>query len=824
MDQSPEVSSDVILVPVTDDGDLKTEEVEINSLQNNSVVPGRSKAAATVCLEPGCNFRCSRIPGLREHLLIVHGLSNPKQTLRFNSEVEFLEWLSKIEDENHCTYMRRRGWQKNKNESKTCCYYCHRGGLYVSAASKKQSKQQGSCKTGVECTSSLKVTSWPRYDNLIEVEAYLEHYGHNFELGHTRIHWRNRKEIETKLKSGMSRHKILDEIRGSLDQTSDLSRVHLISLQDIYNIEKKCGIRASRGRYCSEAGITAQAWIEGMQQSEDSPVLLIKYQQEAASEKHSCLSEDDFLLVLQTPLQAKMLQKHGPRQCMCIDFTQGHSTTEDMTVKESHAFKLFAVEVLIPDENHNKEPYPVARCVSNRKDEEILRIFFECVKENLHGFTLTPGYLFIPSSGISGGQDWFHIWCMTFGAGPRKLISSWHVLDEWKSTLQHKCPSTFASMSERSRVLTNLETVIRETSGDHFVKLIEECLTDLKTNSMTESFATYFESNYMSQAELWSSAYRTDAANSADMYLDIFHTRLSKHIYHEALKRKQLDILVKTLMKYTRDHVLMKLRNIHKGKSEFHQRALTSSLHKQSFPLSLDDVSPIEDKDNEWNVLSIVHSIDEHNSQLQKVAVRYTVKIRTKHCCTARLRCPMRCSDCAACSHQMTCSCIGGENAEDSKMIDKHMCIHAHLVCRYLKEKLDRNIDDFINPPLLVRSQDGDIKYTSAQNTVKQESGVVTDVIVTLDMDDVSFGDEIPESGNTVIDDLQQNQLKSVVNEQAQCLGSASTKLLTLSVLRDRDESIRKSESNKPKKVIKLEGKSGVYIVPSKFNAKILEK
>lgn len=49
----------------------------------------------------------------------------------------------------------------------------------------------------------------------------------------------------------------------------------------------------------------------------------------------------------------------------------------------------------------------------------------------------------------------------------------------------------------------------------------------------------------MSQAESWASAYRTEAANTADAHLGIFHTRLSKHIYHEALKRKQLDILVK---------------------------------------------------------------------------------------------------------------------------------------------------------------------------------------------------------------------------------------------------------------------------------------
>nr|CAB3262830.1 uncharacterized protein LOC100183891 [Phallusia mammillata] len=210
----------------------------------------------------------------------------------FENESSFKEWLYRLEQEARCAFMRRRGWQLNKSGSMTACFYCNRGGLYVSSATKKQAKTQGSCKTGVECTASMKVTKWPFKEgssnatgqqHQIEVEAYLQHYGHNLDLSHIRITKSQKDEIARKLSQGISKYKILDEIRGSLDPATAPQRVHLLSLQDMYNIERKEGIQAKRGKLNCEPGTTVQAWIEKMQQSEDNPVLLIKYQQEKAT-------------------------------------------------------------------------------------------------------------------------------------------------------------------------------------------------------------------------------------------------------------------------------------------------------------------------------------------------------------------------------------------------------------------------------------------------------------------------------------------------------------------------------------------------------------
>jgi len=48
----------------------------------------------------------------------------------------------------------------------------------------------------------------------------------------------------------------------------------------------------------------------------------------------SCLSDHDFLLVLQTSLQAMMLRKHGPNQCICVDITQGDLTSGNSTKRK----------------------------------------------------------------------------------------------------------------------------------------------------------------------------------------------------------------------------------------------------------------------------------------------------------------------------------------------------------------------------------------------------------------------------------------------------------------------------------------------------------
>ncbi|CAK8674496.1 unnamed protein product [Clavelina lepadiformis] len=449
------------------------------------VKAGRTRAAVTRCLEPSCKFVCGRIPQLRTHLEDIHGIPQERKMFAFSNEADFRVWLSELEREARCTYMRRRGWQLNKNGSFTGCFYCHRGGAYTSMATKKLSKMQGSCKTGIECTSSLKVQMRSSCGkrkrsnnddfsdiNHIEVEAYLQHYGHNLDISHTRINKVEKANIAKRLSDGISRNKILDEIRGTLDTTTQPHRVHLLSLQDIYNIEKKEGISAKKAKSNTEAGTTVQAWIEKMQSSEDNPVLLIKYQQEKATDVCSCLSMDDFILILQTPLQSMMLQKHGPHQSVCIDITQGEGNS---VITKDASFYLIILQIILPSAT-GMEVFPVAWFVSNRKDKAVIEIFLMKIKNNLSDLTLTPSHLFLPTPSITGGVDWFNLWSDVFGSGPRKLLCGWHILAEWR---QQAKKINRSQPLEGTRVLTNLTTVLHETNPESFVQLMKGFVDDL---------------------------------------------------------------------------------------------------------------------------------------------------------------------------------------------------------------------------------------------------------------------------------------------------------------------------------------------------------
>ena len=80
-----------------------------------------------------------------------------------------------------------------------------------------------------------------------------------------------------------------------------------------------------------------------MKQSDSNPVLLYKVQ----GENDEIMSEEDFVLALQTPFQAHMLQNCGHDKIICIDSTHG-----------TNAYDFYLTTVLVVDEFG--EGYPVA--------------------------------------------------------------------------------------------------------------------------------------------------------------------------------------------------------------------------------------------------------------------------------------------------------------------------------------------------------------------------------------------------------------------------------------------------------------------------------
>ena len=186
-------------------------------------------------------------------------------------------------------------------------------------------------------------------DKSLRVDAILTHYGHEKELQHLRITKRKRQEVAAKLKQGVSRKNILDEVRESV--SGNLGRHHLIAKKDLANIERMYGLRNvqhhSNDQHC------VLAWIEEWRQSEHNPNLYCKLQGQEGFD----LMNEDFFIVEQSPLQKQMFEIFSHKG-VCCDFS--------------------LTTVLVIDEFG--QGFPVAWCLSSHEDFATMTIFFNEIK------------------------------------------------------------------------------------------------------------------------------------------------------------------------------------------------------------------------------------------------------------------------------------------------------------------------------------------------------------------------------------------------------------------------------------------------------------
>lgn len=80
-------------------------------------------------------------------------------------------------------------------------------------------------------------------DGKISSQVCYTHYGHNQDLQHIWIPKQTKDGIAAKLQQGISRERILNDIRNNMT-VSNFKRHHLIDKKDINNIEKSYGLKA----------------------------------------------------------------------------------------------------------------------------------------------------------------------------------------------------------------------------------------------------------------------------------------------------------------------------------------------------------------------------------------------------------------------------------------------------------------------------------------------------------------------------------------------------------------------------------------------------
>ena len=174
---------------------------------------------------------------------------------------------------------------------------------------------EGTCKLNMNCTAGLKVVTTT--EGRVNVQACHTHHGHAIELQHIWLSKHGRQEIASKIQQGVSADKILDDIRQSMPES--LQRHHILEKKDIHNIQQAYGLKNVQRHANDQQSVLA--WIEEWRSNpETNPVLFHKMQGEQIDDYP--LQEEDFMIVVQSPIQKTMLQKFGSKG-VCIDSTHG---------------------------------------------------------------------------------------------------------------------------------------------------------------------------------------------------------------------------------------------------------------------------------------------------------------------------------------------------------------------------------------------------------------------------------------------------------------------------------------------------------------------
>ncbi|XP_048586956.1 uncharacterized protein LOC116617196 [Nematostella vectensis] len=154
----------------------------------------------------------------------------------------FQSWKQNTESSCKCSFVKSTGDKYQKDSGTTIKYFkCNRGGKHRSVVKgPRRTKTQGSCKMESNCTASL--TATVDLKGKVTVEAVLTHYGHGHDIQHLRLPTEKKDEIAAKLKQGVTKEKILQDVRDSVS-TKNIGRHHILERKDIQNIERAYGLK-----------------------------------------------------------------------------------------------------------------------------------------------------------------------------------------------------------------------------------------------------------------------------------------------------------------------------------------------------------------------------------------------------------------------------------------------------------------------------------------------------------------------------------------------------------------------------------------------------
>lgn len=567
------------------------------------------------------DYRFLNLEALISHLRSYHQIQVATERLEFANLELFHQWKAAAEKKTNSMYVQKCACQQSLTTNRWY-YYCNRAGVYTPRGTgERHLKSQGSCKVGIQCTAHIKAHQ-DKTSGVVIVNYCPFHSSHPIKLAHIIMDDSTRTSIAIKLKDGVSMEKILDDIRDTV--TDHVSRVHLVTRQDLYNIKRQYNIEGIARH--SNDHVSTSIWVEEMKALDYDPILLYKPQGNPSDLFAVC--SDDFILCIQTKFQKDCFTKFA-KNVICVDAT--HCTTQ-------YDFKL--VTILVMDEFG--EGIPAAWMVSNREDTNTLKHFFEALK-------IKVGDVKVEVFMSDDASQYYNAWVSVFNGHPKKLLCRWHVDRAWRGALN----SMIQLQEKRANVYHHMCVVMENTSIHTFTAQMQMFVSWLLEDPDLVSFCQYLQANYCNRPEQWAPCYRVGTPVNTNMAIEAFHRTL-KVVYLSHKQNRRVDSLLSILLRIARDKVYERLIKLEKGKSSYR----VSEINKRHESAEGIHCIPQNQAENMWTV--------------QSEKMTYSIQINTNKC-----TCKMRCAFCSACVHMYTCSCM-------DCAIHFTVCKHSHFLHMFL--------------------------------------------------------------------------------------------------------------------------------------------
>ena len=459
----------------------------------------------------------------------------------------------------------------------------------------------------------------------VEVHYCSTHHNHEISLGHIRIAHETRMKIASQLQQGVTIERIMDNIRENTME--GITREHLVTKQDVHNVKNQYNIEGVMRHKNDLTSVCA--WVEELRSYPNNPIILFKAQGVAQPDNMDNVGTDDFILGIQTQFQCDILCKYG-NICICMDATHGTNMYD---------FKLITLLVL----DDFGEGIPLAWEITNREDGAMLVEFLSAIKQRT-GALKSPRWFMSDDA-----EQYYNSWKTVFGSeGTTKLLCAWHIDRSWRNALKEH----IATKQTRLEIYHHLRTLLTENEESTFRLLLQQLLSYLDSNEHT--FYSYFKATYCSRLEQWASCFRVGTVVNTNMFIESFH-RVLKVVYLQHKQNRRIDYLLSTLLKIARDKVFDQLTKIQKGKYT-HRVAEINKRHKAA--LHILPLVKITQRDEAcWTVPS------ERDG-----STHYTI-----HLCKQVCNCKLNCTNCHACVHMYTCTCMDAT-------LHATVCKHVHLV------------------------------------------------------------------------------------------------------------------------------------------------